>query len=500
MVDLSLYGGIVGATVRGFARLSTLFTLIPVFVAIAIAGFLVSYFASSADLPFSFTALLLLVAVAPITGTFGLKAAQGQLDAGFFGGSTRGPLSAFLVRYAVLIAAWGIPLAVLTNLGAAGMFESGLPSLSDGFRGLAFLLILVFAVILQFASLLVALRSTSVAECFDPEQLSWLSGRRDEFVSLMAGLVGGLAVFCLIAIPFMGLLTALAFAIKPGLGIVLAGATYVVPSLSTPVLLGRLAGGMIYADELPSGAGAESLGLTVPRARSPEEARLAAAIVPTVAATAPKTPSAAASSLEAAPPTDAATIRAKLSGGASTASPMLDPTVRIINEIRALSGSDPDRALSLARGLVEDHPLHSGAKAELAKLTLSSGAQAEAIPVAIDAIKSAFRSGANPIALDVYKKFRSLRKHLVLDGDEYLRLGRGLIDREAWLDALWCFRAAQARGAQRAAVEKAIIAAADGAAKAGSQNEARQIYEFFEQAFSDSPFLDYVASALQRLR
>ena len=96
-METNSYGGLAGETVRLFVRLRTLLTGVPAMVATALLGGLAALLSGMLFIPPPFSGALVLIAVSPVVGRYGIGARAGDLEGGFFSmGTERGQLLPFV--------------------------------------------------------------------------------------------------------------------------------------------------------------------------------------------------------------------------------------------------------------------------------------------------------------------------------------------------------------------------------------------------------------------
>jgi len=257
MVDMvdpeKSFGGTAGQVVRGFVRTGTLLTTIPVIVATVFLALVSAAMVDMLALPATAAFGVMLVAASPVTGRFALAARAGDLDAGFVDGHfDGGELTSFVVRYAALTLAWGVPAAFLAswlipNLSTSA--DAGIEAMLVGPSALGLVLLLLVALLAPTLSTLVATRTDTVAEALSLDAWRWIAiARRRDLVVFYSSLIGGLILFVFIAAPLLLVLAALALAVAPTLAGMLGVFAWVAPSAASPVLLGRLAGAFVLSE------------------------------------------------------------------------------------------------------------------------------------------------------------------------------------------------------------------------------------------------------------
>src|SRR5258705_8525263 len=201
-----------GEVVRGFVTPLTLLTAAPTMIASILLVVVTAFFAEKLSLP-PFVALpLMAISVAPVVGLFAMAGRLGNAHAGFFGAlgdqETRGRVPGFVVRYALLAAAWAAILALAverltTSFMGAMMARSGGAQIGAIWTAVA---ILTFALVAPPACLLVATRTDSASEVFAPATWGWLFAERgDDLVPFVASYVGGMLLFVMALVPPLAL-------------------------------------------------------------------------------------------------------------------------------------------------------------------------------------------------------------------------------------------------------------------------------------------------------
>ncbi len=253
MDDADAFGGTAGQVIRGFVRPGTLLTTVPVIVVTSILGLVSAAVVDMLGVPAPIALVVILVASSPVVGRFALPAREGELEAGFVEAPFDGPeLGSFVLRYAALTCVWAVPCAVFL-LWAAPSSVASTPQGWDAFLAGPTALVAVSAVVVALLaptlSLLIATRTDSVGEALSRDAWRWLAvARRHDLVVFYAALVGGLALFVVLAAIVLLVVAALAFFVSPGLAASVALFAWIAPGAASPVLLGRLAGAFVLAE------------------------------------------------------------------------------------------------------------------------------------------------------------------------------------------------------------------------------------------------------------
>ena len=310
-----------------------------------------------------------------------------------------------------------------------------------------------------------ALRSSSLRELFSWQLWSWIgSERRSDLVPLVAVLYGGLLLGYVAVYPPLILLTA---SVEPAseTGIAILGFLWVVPAAGVPILLGRLCGAFLHEEALEGDDDRAP-----PAATRPEAGQLAGPLAP--------------------PPP----------GSTTSAAPEAVDLPKLLKAIRARAETDLAGSLAEAEALWLRTPHSAAVAAELARLYQASTRQDEALSMASQGIALALRSGAGALASALYEDLRQRRDALTLGGSDLEHLGKILLARQRFEDALWCCLASAGAGVPAPRVQKTLLAVGDAAARAGAPDRARAAYEAFLDRYPDSAFVDYCREALERAR
>jgi hypothetical protein len=478
MQTFSAFGGLAGETVRRFCGFLTLFTLIPALILTGLLGALGGYLCGLLHLPLPLPFLLMLIFVSPVIGRYALAARAGDLASGFLSGLKRNELSRFVGRYAVLTLAWGLPvgflgLELLELAGASFLDLTTVSSAKTAFVAILVFLLLVAALLMPSLTLLVAVKAETLREALSVETWAWLlRDRRGDLPALYATFFGGLMVFLAVVWPSLLLLTGLCFTASAPLGAVVATFTYLAPAIASPVLLGRLAGAFVLADDV------EMLQTSGPSAlRDPVlEPRMAQA-----------------THAVAQPPRAASEPRP---GNAPDA---LD-TLKDVKNLAKRAETDLAGAITEAEALRQRQPRHLGLLAELAKLYRRAGRTEEALPLASDAIAQALLQGATPIAVDLFSTFDAERRSLKLSAKSFDQLAKVLFSQKRFDDAAWCFAAGTALGGDPVQAQKGLASVADAASRAGQIDSAVHIYDYLLRTYPESSFAQFWRDAAVPLK
>ncbi len=464
MESISPFRGIAGETVRQFVGISTLITAIPSLIAVMMLFLAMGFLLSLLHLPPVLFPTCLILASSPVLGRFAIGARNGDLQAGLFTADYSDG-GVFVVRFAALTVAWCVPWSLLFFYGLLGRFDLLAAFSSAGAILLAVtaLLMVVLAVLLVPICLLIATRAQSVPECFAAESWRWvLSDRVEDLVPLLAAYLGGMMLFALVLFPVVLLLAALAFSVSTSAAVLIGGFAYLSPAVAAPIILGRLAGAFVAAD------GADS-----PFFKQEKLVEVGPATTTAPMAVIPPRRDLHNNSLEVA---------------------------KTVQQLGRRADLDPEGALREAETLRQSHPNHPALLALLCKFYQKAERNEDLVKTATHAIQQGFKSGATPIALEVFATVGGARKQLDLGAAGFGDLGRALLNGQLFDDALWAFRAGEVLGADSVQTQKAIIAVADAATKAGDLKRAVQYYEYFLRTYANSSFRDYCENALATLK
>ena len=492
-----------GEVVRGFVTPLTLLTAIPTMAASIILVVLTAFFAEKLSLPPFVAIPLMAVSVAPVVGLFAMAGRLGNTQAGFFEAlgdpETRARVPGFVVRYALLAAAWGAILALAVE-HATTFFMGAIMATSGGSQIGAIWMavaILVFALVAPPACLLVATRADSASDVFSPASWGWLfSERGDDLVPFVASYVGGMLIFVLALVPPLALLMPVAMDISPRLGQWAIVALPMLPFAAAPILLGRLAGAFVAAefasDDLGHPAGSPPSGRKPGASPAPLAGQLLASSRGSAAAAAPAVAAEkhVAAAVKQESPVTVLTSR----------NPSGLPLGVALARAHALGQTDPAAALVEIEALRAANGRNPAVCGELARLLLRCGREDEARKVAAEAIRLALTGGAGPISFDVFMAFAAHAPQLDLDAATFEHLGRILGQRQEFDGAAWCFRASASLGGDVKAAQKGVLSVADGALKAEAAQKAAQIYDGFLRLWPDSAFAHFAKDGLEQAR
>ncbi len=112
--------------------------------------------------------------------------------------------------------------------------------------------------------------------------------------------------------------------------------------------------------------------------------------------------------------------------------------LRRVEDIEALLGDDPRRALDQALALGREHPRSPAALAAVARARFALGQDANGVVAVGDAVRYALEGGMNPMAAKLLDEFRAHRDRLELSRRHLERLARVLEVRGDTEGARWC--------------------------------------------------------------
>lgn len=456
------FGGLAGETVRRFTAFSTAFTLLPALVLTVVLGVAAHFLCRTLQLPDWISFLVSVIFTSPVTAKSALAARNGDLAAGFLSDWNAPEVFGFMMRYAVLTIAWGVPLALAARALVASFVGKaltplGFVSASGAMMALGLVLLIAIAVIAPTLTLIIATREESIASCFSSEAWTWLVGRRGDLPAFYAASIGGAAIFSLLITPLMLLLVAFGFLIRMEAGVVAAVVAYGLLIVGGAVLAGRLAGVFVLSDaEAP-----EESAATEPPPRSPHPVSISSP----------------------APPRPAAN----------------DNIAIAVKRLVLTEEAGVPAAIAEAEALRAKAPDHAGLLVELAKLYLRAKRNPEAIATATEAISRALANGETALAVACHEAFHAHRKSLTVKAAELEQLGRGLLEHKKFGDAAWCFASSGRTGGDPIRVQKGLIASAEGLNKKGQLVEAARIYQYVVNIAPGSPNAQYCQDALARI-
>jgi hypothetical protein len=450
---VSAYRGIAGETVRLFARVMTLVSVIPALVFMAVTTLIGIFMAENLGLPPIFNLLVAFLAISPVLGSSGLGARGGDLESGIsYLMTVPGEVFSFVTRFGALMLALGVPATLLgmllikqgvgPNIFAVGSFSASLMVFGS-------ILLILFAVLLPVFSLIVCLASETVSETFTKERWSWLlNDRRKDLKAFFAAYFGGFAMFYLIVVPFIVVLIAVAFLIETRIGFYAAASGYLVPFGAAPVLLGRLAGTFVAADA--SGSQIASIEDTAALTRRivEEEVKIKSAV----------------------------------------------------HGIKVRAQEDLPGAIAEAEVLISEYPDNPVILADLCAMYIKVENDPKSLETGSKAIREAIRGGDRHSATITFMSLGNNRRQLRLGPDEFERLALTLITKKNFNDAVWCFQGCAAMGGKDIVVHKGIIATAEAARRAGDKKMALKIFEFFIEKYPRSQFVEYSKGEIQKIK
>jgi hypothetical protein len=308
---------------------------------------------------------------------------------------------------------------------------------------------MVGSVFASVGSLIVATVSDDLKESFSTEWWFWVFfERKDDLPSFFASYIGGMVLFFILAVPFLLILTAIAFLTSFEAGMIMSGITYILPWAASPVLLGRLAGAFVH-----SYTGAESDNTIV---------------------------------------VDKTAMQVAVKDEYDVANK--------VKEIESKATEDIVAALHDAETLREDHPNNAKLLAVVVRLQLSSGDRSAAVETAGRAIGCALASNLPKEAVEVYNALGDDKRKVRLRREEFLRFGRTLANKSLFEDAVWAYRMSVPKGGDSLKAEKGIMAAGEAAGRAGEPKMAVAIYSYLIKQFPHSEFVDYCKAQIKKIK
>ncbi|MGK7345602.1 MAG: hypothetical protein ACNS63_07315 [Candidatus Nitrospinota bacterium M3_3B_026] len=450
MEHIPPFRGLAGETVRLFVRPGTLFTVVPALVVTIIltaAGF---FIADSVGVPDVFGLVISAAAISPVLGAYGMAARHGDLESGVMNIlSNPAEIFSFAARYSALTVIWGVPasFAALWLMKKNVSFDLVAGGGPNVFSALGLVALLLLIALMPVFTLIVSLAAETIGEAVAPGPWGWLFvERREDLPAFFASYFGGMALFFIIMVPILLVITAVLFMVSFRAGLAAAGAAYVIPFAGAPVLLGRLAGSFVAAEE-----------------SGPVEAGGAAP------------------------------------GGALTDIKDDFSIKRAVEQISQKAETDIITAIREAEELRASHQDNPVVLAELSRLYMKKGEGENALLTGRVAVSRALAMGLNDEAVKTFQALGKLRGKLKLEAKEFEKLARSFVPRGMFDEAVWCFRASAASGGDKIRIQKGIISVAEAAARAGNAKKAMAVYAFFIKSFPDSEFLGYCKNEYKKL-
>jgi tetratricopeptide (TPR) repeat protein len=254
-METTRFGGVVGQVVSQFVSKSTLISAIPVIVFVGILSFITMYIFGD-TLEIIVMPLITVIFAFPIA-RFAIPARMGYSDEGFLSAYASWNESfQYSLRYAVANLVWILPVIIaglvlgLSSTGSNSQYNSNpFFNMTTG-SGILLVILMIFSMLGPLLALLVTTATEEISELFDKDLwLSFITSYREELIVFCVNVIGAVFMFWLLfSIPLL-IITAIAFMIAEGLGFILLGFMGMLPLAISPIILGRLAGSLIYSLE-----------------------------------------------------------------------------------------------------------------------------------------------------------------------------------------------------------------------------------------------------------
>jgi hypothetical protein len=250
--QISTFRGLAGEVIYSFIAPSTIISAIPVMIFIALSSIGLFFLIPEKLFPLHILLMYLLTAIS--VARFAIPASRGYINSGWFNiYIQKGETLAYAQRYLVLTLFWGIPCGILllvaTSLGGDA-FQSDISYTSMGGAGFIFLLVGIILIFAPTLSFIICAASSEVRQVIGLNP--WKQLIQEDFPNLVifyASIFGGVIVFWLIYALPLGLLTAVLSLISTELAGITAVFIISLPAAMTPILIGRLAGSIVYGLE-----------------------------------------------------------------------------------------------------------------------------------------------------------------------------------------------------------------------------------------------------------
>ena len=455
MDNISPYSGVAGETVRLYARMGTFILLIPSVLFMLVTAGLFLYILDKTGLPQEFGILVGFIAITPVIGAAGIGARSGDLESGIsYLFQRSAEVISFVLRYALLTLAWGIPAVLLAvfvlKRAVSGFFNFS--SSSAAFAAVMTFVLIVIVILAPVFTLIVALSTNSIKEAFSTQRWKWLLiARVGDLKPLFASYFGGMTLFYIFSIPIVAVLVVIASQISYQAAFIAPMIGGYVPLAAAPVLMGRLAGGFVAVD-----------------LQDVETERLV----------------------------DSAAARKEATEKVQQG---VELTSRI-KEIVAGAGEDHGKAITDLEALLTEHRDHAFVLVELSAQYAKAGRGGDATKTAVKAIDAMTKIGETAKAADIFLGLGGGRRNIRVSGDAFQRLSQTLTVKKHFDDAVWSLQAGAASGLVQPLVEKGTVAVAEAAARAGDLTKAVQVFEFFIAKYPESDFIGYVQGETKKLR
>ncbi|GAB4224001.1 MAG: hypothetical protein Tsb005_20460 [Gammaproteobacteria bacterium] len=470
MHDDVVFRGMAGEVVNSYLRPKIFLTAIPIFIFWVLCGIILFFL--SKFIPSIILSIIMLIAWTYLIARFAIPASYGQFTQSFFSEYINcSEVLGYLLRYIVLMLGWSVPIIIIGWLAVTGLANDlsmvansdGIKPLSivtSGFHGFLLLLLMVIALFAPTLSLIIALYADSVRETLSLDTWRWLlCERRSDLIPFLSHLVGGFMVFWMVYLIPIILLTVLMATIAQSIATVLAFLGYLMPMLTSPVLIGRLVGAFVASEA--EWEHSEQQG--------------------------PSTSS-----------THNSNNQSNLNMMSQTTMDNLPVNIDInlliaeIDDINETQLAAAERKAAAKLG-INQHDIVAGIN--LAYIKQRRGDIDAALKAAVHVVNYALIHKLTHCAVRLVKDFTRHQIQSHLTAKQLLQLSEILMAEQCYVDASWCIYFSIQSAEESIEQQKALLAIADKASQAGDPKQAYSIYNFFVRKYPHSSLNAYARSA-----
>jgi hypothetical protein len=508
-METSQFGGVVGQVVNQFVSKSTLISAIPVIVFVGVFSAISGYLFSG-SLGIVMIAVMAIIFSLPIA-RFAIPARMGNTDEGFLSDQVTWKESfQYSIRYSIANLVWLIPVIIFgLIIGLVGGDSSGSSfnpnpySLMTSGSGMVFVVLMIFSMLGPLLALLVTTATDEISELFDKDLwLSFVTVYRDELVIFCANVIGAVFMFWLLfAVPLL-VIAAIAFAVSDAFGAIVLGFIALLPAAISPIILGRLAGALVYSIEQEE---MDDVDADNEHSQNQDQSQEQ---TKTTAQTASNAPLAKGATVTESSGSLTASID---HGGSNENDPLLNANniadanphgskLKLIEQkltkIDALKKNNAILLAQNAQKTTPDEPYHF---AEEVLIHCQFEAFEEALPLANRAIPKAINFGDQALTFKLFNALGNHRVKLKLAPPVILRLKQCLLEGGHFLMAVQAILILIKMQPDDQAHKEMILDIAFKARQKNSKEQSKKIYAFFIKKYADNPLINIAQKGLSEL-
>ncbi|KTD76606.1 hypothetical protein [Legionella waltersii] len=474
MEEISRFRGMSGEVVRGFLKINSFLTIIPVVLFWLLLLFLLSFV--DKRMPGFVSTFIILAASSLFVARFAIPASQGNLHAGLFNPESNGETLGFMGRYCIYTLIWMVPATFLenylleSNSLAHLIFSTSFSFSAATFDDLLYALLVLVSVFAPTLCYILATTTSSITDLFSFEPIQWLlQDRRQDLGTYYASIIGGLVIFYIKYLVPLLIINQIAYKISVPFGLKFSLFIYMLPFFASPILIGRLTGGFI--------AGESTLDEDV----TTETNKIISQVIHGANNQSTNT--------DASPsPGDLASLVKSKKG-----------FEQLLNTIDELSPEE------ITQNILEAEKAGNNIYTllQLSFLYKKANRKQEALVKASVAINKCLSDGMGFEALQLFKYFSKDRSQLQLQSQQLQILASHLIKHKLYMDAAWCYMLVLAEELsldEQLGVHKKFVSLATEANQNNEPEIALNLYQLFLQRYPESTLVDFVKSAMQGIK